>query len=191
MAVYDNYTEVISSHPGFVQKMEACRQKKIIREIKNMLSPSRPFNVLETGIGTGLFARAVKEEGWQYTGIDRSKKICALLGRDYKVLQAELPPFPKELSSSTFDLVYAAFVLEHMKNGVEAHDFISALSDHTMPGGAIVLIVPDSLSLGMEFWNLDYTHTFPTTERNVRQVLEECGMEIILVKTYRGPYITG
>jgi hypothetical protein len=54
------------------------------------------------------------------------------------------------------------------------------------PEGVLALVVPDALSLGLEFWNLDYTHRYPTAERNVSQILLECGLRIEQIVRYRG-----
>ena len=46
------------------------------------------------------------------------------------------------------------------------------------PGGVFFVVVPDYLKERGFFWDIDYTHNFPTTERRVRQLLYDGGFEI-------------
>ena len=45
-------------------------------------------------------------------------------------------------------------------------------------GGVLFIVVPDYLKERAFFWDIDYTHNFVTTERRVRQLLYDGGLEI-------------
>ena len=45
-------------------------------------------------------------------------------------------------------------------------------------GGVLFVVVPDYLKERAFFWDIDYTHNFVTTERRVRQLLYDGGLEI-------------
>ena len=141
---------------------------------------------LEVGIGIGLFASACRQRRWRYTGIDRNKKIACELGRDLPVLVGEVPPLPVGVEPGSFDLVYSSFVFEHLADGMHGFEFARELCRALKPEGMLVLLVPDARSLGLEFWNLDYTHRYPTADRNVSQILLECGLRIERMIRYRG-----
>ncbi|MGD9873942.1 MAG: class I SAM-dependent methyltransferase [Kiritimatiellia bacterium] len=190
-AVYDRYPDVMNAHGGLIEKAENWRQEKILSLLQAELSAQTRPRVIEVGIGTGLFARACKRREWDYTGVDRSAKLISLLGDSFNCVNGECPPLPASIESNTYDLAYASFILEHLADGVEAFSFVSELKRVLKPGGLICLVVPDALSLGLEFWNLDYTHRYPTAERNVTQILQEAELDIRRVVRYRAAGFTG
>ncbi|MFH0954261.1 MAG: class I SAM-dependent methyltransferase [Verrucomicrobiota bacterium] len=188
--MYDRFTAVMEGQPALVKRAELCRQRRILRLIRDRAAPSGEVRFLEVGVGTGTFARLVSEQGWTYLGVERNENMARAVTAG-RVLVGDVPPFPAELPNESFDVGYAAFVLEHVADGLEAYRFVAGLTEKVRKGGLICLVVPDSLSLGMEFWNLDYTHRFPTTERNVSEIARECGLAVEDVVRYRGPMWTG
>ncbi len=191
MALYDRYPDVMSGHGPWVQRAERGRQQRILGWIESLLPARREIRALEVGVGIGLFARACKERNWDYVGIDRNRKMADGLGEEFRMVCAEIPPWPGDLQESTFDVAYSAFVLEHLADGSAALEFVDVLRRAVKPDGVVAVVVPDALSLGLEFWNLDYTHRYPTAERNVTQILLEGGLRIDRVIRYRGPGWTG
>lgn len=186
MALYDRFSDVMKSHGAFVQNMEAKRQERILDWIVPFLKIKEKVQALEVGVGIGLFAVACRQRGWHYVGIDRNEKMACELGRDLPVLVGEVPPLPDGVVPGSFDLAYAAFIFEHLADGLQGYAFACELNRALKPDGVLVLVVPDALSLGLEFWNLDYTHRYPTANRNVSQILLECGLRIERIARYRG-----
>lgn len=186
MPLYDRYSNVMKSHGPFIQRMEKTRQERILDWIQFYMRKSSPVHALEVGVGIGLFATACRGHGWSYTGIDRNEKIAAELGRDLPVLAGEVPPLPVGVEPGSFDLAYSSFVFEHLADGIHGFEFARELCRALKPEGMLVLVAPDARSLGMEFWNLDYTHRYPTADRNVSQILLECGLRIERMVRYRG-----
>jgi len=189
--LYDRYSDVMKGQSVFVQRMEEDRQEHILKWIQSAMHGSSPVCALEVGIGIGLFARACRDCGWSYVGVDRNEKIARELGRDQPVFIGEVPPLPSGIEPTSFDLTYAAFVFEHLADGIQGFLFVRELSRALKPDGLMVLVVPDALSLGLEFWNLDYTHRYPTAQRNVAQILLECGLQVERIVRYRGAGWTG
>lgn len=191
MALYDRYSDVMSGHSPFIQKVEIQRQERILRFIEERLERKTGVKAVEVGIGIGLFARACRGRNWDYTGIDRNAKMLAALGKDFRVVEGEVPPAPAEVPEAAHDLAYSSFVFEHLADGTAGFHFAKELTRLTRPNGLVVLVVPDALSLGLEFWNLDYTHRYPTADRNVTQILLECGLKVEKIVRYKGPCYTG
>jgi SAM-dependent methyltransferase len=191
MALYDRYSDVMSGHPPFIQRIERQRQDRILGFVARHLARRTEVNALEVGIGIGLFADACRERGWTYTGVDRNAKMLGRLGEAFTVVEGEVPPLPAAVPPGTFDVAYSSFVVEHLADGTAAFYFISELAKALRKEGLVVLVVPDALSLGMEFWNLDYTHRYPTAERNLTQILLEAKLKIEQVVRYNGPCFTG
>jgi len=192
MALYDRYSNVMSRHPPLVQRAERYRQNRLLDIVgRHLRKNHQAIRALEVGVGIGLFAQACRERGWNYTGVDRNEKMVTMLGKQFHVILAEVPPLPANIEEEIYDLAYTAFVLEHLRDGSEAFLFVNELARAVRTQGLIVLVVPDALSLGLEFWNLDYTHRYPTAERNVTQILLESRLEVEEIVRYRGPCLTG
>ena len=75
-------------------------------------------------------------------------------------------------------MLYADQVLEHMSGIDAARAFTAEALRVLQPGGVFFVVVPDYLKERGFFWDIDYTHNFPTTERRVRQLLNDGGFAI-------------
>lgn len=185
MGFYDTYSERLAAAPGWFKQVQEKALDRLMRSIEQSCGGEKPRDVLEIGIGNGDFSRAALLRNWRYTGIDRNEAMTKNAGAG-SAFCAEVPPFPEQLAQKKFDLIYSAFVLEHMENGKAACEFVKESTDHLAAGGSLVLLVPDVLSMQLEFWSVDYTHAFPTTERNVKQIAADCGLTCRKTIRYRG-----
>lgn len=193
MSLYDSFIDTMTAHPPYVQKMEVRRNEKIAAIIDRYIKNQEQKSVLEVGIGVGLFKNAIMKLGYAYTGLDRNQKMVDTFNAcndGSKAICASIPPIP-EILTEKFDVIYAAFVAEHMRDGLELFQFIDELKMLLKPNGLLVLIAPDARSMGIEFWNQDYTHRYPTTERNVSCIVKEAELAIEKIIFYRGAMWTG
>jgi predicted SAM-dependent methyltransferase len=85
------------------------------------------------------------------------------------------------------DLVYASHVVEHLADPVTVLSFVQEAYRVLRPNGLLVLSAPDLLAFGKAFWDADYTHTFPVTERRLRQLLSDGQFEIVQTINIAGP----
>ena len=144
--------------------------RNILDHIRDALKkPEGKLQILEVGPGKGYFYSACRADGnIDYFAVDRNERILSNLAdlpNDHKTL-GDAPELPND--GRTFDVIYASFVIEHLIGGGEAqYRFINEAKKRLRPGGLIVLQAPDCEKLGAEFWNIDYTHTFPTTKRSI------------------------
>ena len=68
--------------------------------------------------------------------------------------------------------------LEHMAGIDAARAFVAEGLRALRRGGVLFVVVPDYLKERAFFWDIDYTQNFVTTERRVRQLLYDGGLEI-------------
>ena len=68
---------------------------------------------------------------------------------------------------------------------MDARQLLSDLTGLLRQTGRIVIIGPDAQCWGREFWNIDGTHGFPTTLRNVAQLADDVGLSVINAKHHR------
>lgn len=182
---YDNFYR--NEHPVFMQKLLVLFNHSLLIRLLGKLDKKKDDNVgiLEIGPGKGYFYEAVKkaESSISYSALDSNELMLKSLGVE-SVYLSRLPDVPK--FTKKFDIVYAAYVIEHLQNGKEIFDVIRNLKQHVNDGGIIVFLFPDCLKQKMEFWNMDYTHIYPTTKRNVAMAFYENGINKIEVMDIHG-----
>ncbi len=136
-----------------------------------------PGPMLEIGPGQGTLAALAIQAGWRYSAVEPSPLLAdQLRAEGLDIVQAWTPPIPAADSSCA--VLYADQVLEHMSGIDTARAFVSEALRVLQPGGVVFIVVPDYLKERGFFWDIDYTHNFPTTERRVRQLLYDGGFEI-------------
>jgi SAM-dependent methyltransferase len=153
--------------------------------IRPHLEPETP--VLELGVGKAYFAETCISKGHTFKGVEANPEQCRVLQeRDIEVVCGFVPPIP--VQEGEFGLIYSAHLLEHLPDSRAVHELLSDCSRLLADGGIVAMLFPDALSMGREFWNCDYTHLYPTSERRVAQALEDAGLKVIDSHGYRGHY---
>ena len=115
--------------------------------------------------------------GWRYRAMEASPiLIPQLRAKGLEVIEGWAPPILANDSST--DVLYADQVLEHMSGIDAAREFVAEARRVLKPGGTMFVVVPDNLKERTFFWDVDYTHNFVTTERRVRQLLYDGGLDI-------------
>jgi SAM-dependent methyltransferase len=179
--LYSNYIRREPHERG--QRFISNWHKKLLKHaLSDIEDPVK--NVLEIGPGHGYFATHVVEMGIDYEFIDTSPSVHTKmkeLGFDgYLGTVGDFAVSPKK-----FDLIWLSHVLEHSPTWVDARNLLSDIAGLLSPTGRIVIIGPDALRMGREFWNSDATHGFPTTLRNVLQLSDDVGLSMIHAKYHR------
>jgi SAM-dependent methyltransferase len=137
-------------------------------------------SVFEVGAGHGFFAEACRDLRLRYSGCEMNEaQAVNLRERGFAVGTATVPPVP---AGPQVDCVWMSHVLEHMRDHVEARDAVSSAADRLRPGGCLVVISPDIASWKWNFWDVDWSHGYPTSLRRVRELLEDAGLEIIAAR---------
>ena len=138
-------------------------------------------DMVEVGPGHGSLAEQAVEAGWRYTAIEASPILIDVLrGKGLTVIESWAPPIP--VPDASADVVYADQVLEHMSGIDAARAFTAEALRSLRPGGIFFVVVPDYLKERTFFWDVDYTHNFVTTERRVRQLLNDGGFTTLHVE---------
>lgn len=183
MPFYDSFYAV---DPTLVGRHIARRiaQKLLDTIIKH--KPERGL-LLELGPGRGEFAVACHEKSVDYTCADVNLDHLRKLSTPGMMIQALIPPLP--FASDTFDVTFAANLLEHMVDFHSASLLLQEMSRVVRPGGLVCHRVPDAMAWGMHFWNGDYTHSFVTTKRRVSQLYLDNGLQIEGLYSVSGPFL--
>lgn len=178
----------------FLNNSHTAKQEKILINFnyhivgyiaKKLGSDKKSFEILELGAGKGYFTKACRIYGEKhgrkidYSVLDRNKAMLDNIKKFDKTIttyHGELPKIsikPKK----KFDVVYCAFVVEHLQNGEAVHELVDNIKKILNDGGLIIFFTPNALSQKFEFYNIDYTHQYPTTARNVAMAFYDCGID--------------
>ena len=148
------------------------------------IGPLAGRSVLEVGAGWGFFGDACRALGATYEGLEmNADQAQRLRARGLNVAVGAIPPYP---DGDPVDVIWMSHVLEHASSYLEAREFIAGALARLAPGGRLVVIAPDILSWRQEFWNVDWSHGFPTSLRRVSQLLEDCGYRVVAAEHHAG-----
>jgi hypothetical protein len=165
-----------SDRPAVVDRLIGRKHRTLFRIVART-SPMR--EVLEIGPGEGRFARLVRSTGRSsYTAVEASRVGAARLrAAGVEVIESAVPPLPEQLGR--YDCIYASHLVEHLRSADEVRAFLRGAAQHLTEDGVVALAFPDARWMGFEFWDADYTHHWPSTERRVRQVAVDAGLEVV------------
>ena len=178
-------------YSNYIRREPHERSKKFISNwhkklLKHALSDMGDLvkNVLEIGPGHGYFATHVVDMGMKYEFVDTSPAVYAKMKNEG--FDGHLGTVGDFLdSTNSFDLIWLSHVLEHSPTWVDARNLLSDIAGLLSPTGRIVIIGPDAQCWGREFWNIDATHGFPTTLRNVAQLADDVGLSVVQARHHR------
>jgi len=183
--LYNEYAEDRTVHPRARSTVKAWH-RAMARHYESLHGPLAGRDVLEIGHGHGFFGEVATELGARYRAIEMSSALAeAGRRRGMRVEVGRIPPIPPELTESV-DVVWMSHVLEHARDWMEARAMAESVRHALRPGGVLVVIVPDYKSWGIEFWNGDWSHGFPTTARRCVQLLRDCGYAGVTSELHQG-----
>ena len=100
------------------------------------------------------------------------------------VHELALPVVPNHLHGN-YDLIVCIHVIEHAENGYAAAQWLSSIRQLLKTGGKLVIISPQISEYKGFFWEIDWSHCFPTSNENISQILIDLGYAILVKKTFR------
>lgn len=185
--MYDEFADRTTWGPGtavqkwFIRRVLATVMKVIDR-------PLNELEILEIGTGMGHFAEVAVEQGVKrYVGVEPNhvlRESAQQSAGKFEVLAGSLPDLPAQ-TRGAFDFVILTHVMEHATSGYEARLWADALLDTLKPGGSVIVISPDILDYKGFMWATDWSHAFPTSTENIRQIFADTGASIKVAKRMR------
>lgn len=180
---YDEY--YLFRRPAkFADKYIQFWHKQLFEIANKHIKGFKEKSLLEVGIGFGYFYNVCKSEGLtNYTGLDMNQRIVDQLKNEGIIATcAYIPPFPD--INNKVDVIWMSQVLEHATDYLNAREMLVSAYDKLSADGNIVVVVPDFLSWGKYFYDIDWSHGFPLTLNRLNQLLMDAGFEIVLSKYY-------
>lgn len=169
-------------HPASAKLIRRWHGNLLSVAIKDL--ENTPRRVFEVGPGHGYFADHCRERGIDYEFCDTSPAVVASMNElGHRGHLGLLHEVVDDLGE--FDLVWMSHVLEHSPTWLDARQMIATSHQILSPNGVVVIVSPDVLNWRREFWNVDWSHGYPTSIRNVSQLCSDVGFQSIRAKYHR------
>lgn len=135
-------------------------KKRTMREYLRLAKRWHPpgHRLLEIGCSAGAGLEAAAQSGWEATGVEISKTSADLANQRKgikKVYAGQLEDAP--LAKRKFDLAGFFDVLEHIAHPDKT---LQRTWEVLRPGGLVMIVTPDGLSLSARWMHQQWTHFF-------------------------------
>jgi hypothetical protein len=137
--------------------------------------PTGPGLAVEVGCGASPYAGAIRDAGWQYVGIDRSRWGCGWTAKRWGV-EAEPVAWEDYEPPRPPGLILCAHAVEHMAEGPFQ---LGRMAVRLAPGGELWIVVPDD----EDPLNPDHLW-FPNADA-LRGRFEAWGLEVLRLASIR------
>lgn len=194
----DNYISHTDSKEGVMNKIYHIVRSYMLRSkrhlIQKHIKTSDSKKILDVGAGTGYFVNEMLRKGWQAYGVEKSIDARKVAKRKFDITLYEYSWFETREDKS-FDIVSMWHVLEHIEPlGATIDNVRRVLSDN----GLFVLALPNPQSYDAQHYKEDWAaydvprHIWHFGARNIRQLLEQKGFQLIEKKTmpFDGFYVS-
>jgi SAM-dependent methyltransferase len=156
----------------------------------NLLCPDRG-SLLEVGCSSGAVLEAAAEAGWQTAGVDPSTVSSRGADTDRRLGIQRKSLFDADLEPESFDLVFAASVLEHLADPAR---HLKQIHDLLKPGGQLLLAaLPNvqsfTIRLGVDRYvgNHPPGHVQFFSRSTARRLLERNGFMVDRIRVFGMP----
>lgn len=141
--------------------------------------------ILEIGPGIGGLAKKLTESGFSYFCFDRSETLVEYLKNIGIDARHENVP-PLQCENNSIDCVVHINVLEHMADSEEALALLNEINRVLKKDGRMVMRAPNCSGWGLDFYEVDYTHSFVVSVERIRQLFSDTNFQILSIKNSYG-----
>ena len=176
----DNSKGLINRLYQIVRNISIKNKKKLIEKFTG----SGQGNLLDVGSGTGYFAAAMQQAGWQVTGLEPDEGA-----RNVAMEQHSIKLSPGEelfnLPAHKFDAITLWHVLEHVH---DVKKYIVTFKKLLADNGKLFIAVPnyrsyDAMSYGPNWAGYDVPrHLYHFNPQTMQWLMRESGLKIISIK---------
>lgn len=163
-----------------VKKFTIAKKVKLIKKVSGLAKG----NLLDVGAGTGSFANAMQQAGWQVTGLEPDETARANALKNHN-LNLQNPDTLYSLPPATFDAITMWHVLEHVH---DLHGYFAAYKRILKSTGTLIIAVPNYTSTDAQFYNEFWAaydvprHLYHFSPESMRQLTKQYNFTIAAYK---------
>ena len=154
IAPYYNFTDYIShtdTNKGWMNQLYHKVRKRTLTQKTNWIQSlftGFKGNLLEIGAGTGAFANAMKNKGWNVTALEPDQTTRTRAKDNYNL---DLLPIEAlyNLPENSFDVITLWHVLEHVH---DLNGYFKAIHKLLKQNGRLIIAVPNYTSFDARFY---------------------------------------
>lgn len=190
IAPYYNFTEYISHtdiKEGWMNKVyHKVRQRTLLQKTNwvQSLFTGHKGNILEIGAGTGAFANAMVQKGWNVTALepDASSRSRALENYNLNLLPIDSL---YNLPQNHFEVITLWHVLEHVH---DLSEYIDAFKKLLKVNGRLIIAVPNYTSFDAQFYKTFWAaydvprHLYHFSPKSMNKLCSIHNMKIVQYK---------
>jgi SAM-dependent methyltransferase len=148
----------------------------MLDQAEKVIPVARGCAILELGPGLGTFGEICKNRGYPYSGVEMNERqALKLKAQGLDVVSGSIPPIP---DGKPVQIIWMSHFLEHAATFLEARQMVEGAYRRLEEGGYVVIISPDCYSWKNHFYDVDWSHGYPTTLKRTEQLLQEAGFTI-------------
>jgi len=141
----DSYISHTDTDKGLISKLYKAARSFTLRHKRRMVqgyTGLQQGKLLDVGAGTGVFAHAMQQAGWQVTGLEPDSGARQVAIRNYG-MQLLSPESLFQQDAQSFDAITLWHVLEHVHN---LHGYLQLFGALLKPNGRLLIAVPNYTS---------------------------------------------
>jgi SAM-dependent methyltransferase len=206
-----SYQEYLPTEPAAIARWEREQRPVVaraVRAIRSLVaaSPSRSDSssssravaprLLEIGSGFGFFLKAARDAGFDVHGLEFSANGRAHARAAFGLDVSDVPFERSGLAASSFDVVCAFYVVEHL---ADPRAFLLEAARLLAPGGLLFLRWPhttplarllDALHVRHDLYHAPW-HLSDFTPSTMERALRDSGFERVRTRTFGGTAVGG
>lgn len=150
------------------------------RKLVNRLSGLKTGALLDVGAGTGAFAAAMQQSGWQVTGLEPDDTARNNALRQHGLSLQSLENL-YQLPAQQFDVITMWHVLEHVH---DLQGYLNTYRNILKPGGTLIIAVPNYTSFDAQKYDSCWAaydvprHLYHFSPKSMETLLSLHGFEI-------------
>lgn len=164
------------------EELELPRNLRILEAIELF---KKTGQLLDVGVGTGLFLGLASKKGWSVWGVDISSYAVKKVKKEgFKIFRGKLAKIP--FKNNFFDVINMRHSIEHMEDPKGA-----LLKSYKIlkPGGLICIATPNSSGIHAKIFGKDWPHlNLPYhlhffSKKSLIKILKDSKFKILSIKT--------
>lgn len=183
----ENYISHSNTSKGLIASLYHAVRKITLNQKTKLVKKASKLKVgrlLDIGAGTGFFAKAMTNVGWEVTGLEPDETARSIAQKIHSTHLQSVDDFFK-LQSSSYDVITLWHVLEHVH---DLHDYFKQFNHLLKNDGILIIAVPNYQSLDAKYYQNYWAaydvprHLYHFSPTSIKQLATTYQFELIEIK---------